>query len=149
MKKAFNRFAKKHGTDKAYIEFKDQITKRDIQTVEFEVGYGRTGFPSYSITSTRTKIRNAEKRIEKLKAMNTREVTDFTINDIQVMEEDGRVKVFFPYKPDQETRTKIKGYGVALKWSRNNEAWVRKLTPSIDSYFYNSLKTILKNSKPD
>lgn len=69
------------------------------------------------------KVRAIKERIEKLKKRQGRENKEYMIGDIRVVEnvEANRIQLFFPDKPDEEMRRKLKSNG--FRWSPRNEAW--------------------------
>ncbi len=85
---------------------------------------GRIGFPDYAITNTGAEIRRVKKRIEELGAANIAPVrVTETIGDVQILQSDNRVRMLFPGKPDEATRTALKKRG--FKWSPTAGAWQR------------------------
>ena len=51
---------------------------------------------------------------------------------IEVSQEDNRVKIFFPGKPEEEKRKELKSYG--FHWSPTEGAWMRMLSNSAVYY---------------
>lgn len=139
--KEFNKFQKREGTEKALLLFKDKLRPRDIDTVAY-----CGSFSGWPLTNLGAKIREAKKRIERIEKMDSMELIDFVVNGIEVKEEDGYINVYFEGKPSDETRQKIKGYGIALKWSRFKGCWTRKKTPNTGKYFIENLKNILEKA---
>ena len=90
-----------------------------------------------------TTIRKDRKRLVTILNMQNSPSIEFTINDIEVREDNGQVQVHFSYKPSEETRKVLKSYPLSLKWSRYSTAWVRKITPNVGQQFIDALKDIL------
>lgn len=78
---------------------------------------------SVHLTSLGAEIRRCKKRIETLKKLDKVEAQEWKNNDItlEVNKDENRIMVFFPYKPDEETRAKLKRHG--FRWSPRNTAW--------------------------
>ena len=143
--KAFNREQKKTNTNEAVKKFKNELRARDISTLTHR-GDLCGNFSGWPLTNLGAKIRDCKKRIEQIKKMDSMPEINSIINDIEVKEEDGYINVYFPGKPNEETRAKIKGYGIALKWSRYKSCWTRKKTASTGKYFLEDLKTVLEKA---
>lgn len=84
-------------------------------------------FTGYTLQNSNTKIRNTKKRIEKLKKSAQDVTTQWEIGDITIVDnvEENRVQIFFPDKPSDEIRTKLKRHG--FRWARRTEGtpWQR------------------------
>lgn len=106
---------------------------------------GRIGIADYILQNNNANIRRIKKRIEELEAHNSKEFEDFSVKNIDVVLRDNQIQVHFPFKPNEEIRTKLKSSPLALKWSRFSKAWVRKYTPSIGEYFITELKKVLES----
>jgi cob(I)alamin adenosyltransferase len=52
---------------------------------------------------------------------------------------DGQIQVTFPRNPSESTRDKIKGPGIALKWSNYSKKWVRKHTATTGTKWFKHL----------
>lgn len=85
----------------------------------------RLGYQSSYATA---RIRTIKQRIEKLKKRQARESKEYNIGDVKVIEnvEANRVQLFFPDKPSDEMRAKLKRYG--FRWSPKNSCWQGYLT---------------------
>ena len=97
----------------------------------------------FDTSSDNQEVKRLEKRLNWMIREENTEAIDFVINEIEVKEEDGRINVYFPYKPDEETRKQIKSYPLSMKWSRFNGCWTRKKTPSTGKHFIEDLKKLL------
>lgn len=82
------------------------------------------GFAPYKLTNLGQNILRVKKRVEKLEKVAEQETTETTINGVQIIEnvEANRVQLFFPAKPNQEFRTKLKK-DFGFRWSRYNGCW--------------------------
>lgn len=98
----------------------------------------------YSTTSSNAEIKRLKKRLVSLQRAESFE--DFEVNGIKVINDEGQIQVHFQYKPDTETRSKLKKYPLSLKWSRYSTAWVRKFTASTDKYFFDELRKVLEGA---
>ena len=84
---------------------------------------GRIGIPEYELSNLAANIRIVKLRIEKLKAQDQRETKELTIGEIKVIQnvQANRLQIFFPGKPDQATRDKLKSGG--FRWTPSLDCW--------------------------
>lgn len=90
----------------------------------FEPDYmGRIGIPAYEFTNTGAEIRRIKARIETLKADLSTPTAEKMIGEIRFVDsaEENRIQLFYPGKPDEATRKKLKSYG--FRWSPRNGCW--------------------------
>lgn len=82
----------------------------------------------YRANNANARIRTIKQRIEKLKKLQGRESKDYNIGDVKVIEnvEANRIQLFFPDKPSDEMRAKLKRFG--FRWSPKNSCWQGYLT---------------------
>lgn len=114
------------------IQKETDLTEAEIKKIVNYVprySWEKHPYAPYKITNNGANLRTAEKRLEELikrSQMETKEVE--YQNGIKVVEnvEENRLQVFFPGKPDEETRTKIKRAG--FRWSPTNGCWQGYLT---------------------
>lgn len=90
-------------------------------------------FVGWPLTNLGANIRTVKARIDELGTEEAhRELgeVDRMVGDIRIVEnvEDNRIQVFFPSKPDNDMRAKLRCYG--FKWSPTNGAWQRFLNVS-------------------
>lgn len=80
-------------------------------------------FPSYQLTNNNAKINAAKKQLEKAKFLAEKEDVEYEGNGVSVSEcySENRVRVYFPGKPDEETRANLKRHG--FRWSPSNGCW--------------------------
>ena len=91
---------------------------------------GRRGIPSYQLTNNSSNMRRIRQRIEALRAT-AHDVTNTEKHgDIEIVDnvEENRVQIFFPGKPDRDTRQQLKSYG--FRWSPTAGAWQRHRSDS-------------------
>lgn len=134
----------------AYPETKDPVKMATgLLTPDFA---GRLGIPSYQFTNLGAEIRRLKKRAEVvLKAQQGFEAFSITTEHGAILVEliDGQIQVAFPFKPDEETRSRLKRSPLALKWSSYSRRWVRKHTETtMSEYFRMELEDVLKGAKP-
>lgn len=84
---------------------------------------GRRGVPGYVLTNTGSEIRRLRKRLEALREAAAREGRELVVGETRIVEEENRVRVFFPAKPSEEVRASLKGSG--FRWARSIGAWQR------------------------
>jgi hypothetical protein len=83
----------------------------------------RIGVPAYALTNNNGNMKRIKDRIAQLEREKTDITTEQMIGDISIVNsvEENRIMIFFPYKPDEPTREKLKGDG--FRWSPSNGAW--------------------------
>lgn len=90
---------------------------------------GEEQLPAYVLANSNQNIKAVKDRLETIEKMS--QIKDigyyFKDGEISFDKQDMRVKIYFDIKPDEETRKQLKSYG--FRWSPNNSAWQRKLTP--------------------
>lgn len=84
---------------------------------------GRIGFPSYVLTNNNANIRRMKERLAQIsKAQATPESEVEGQNaKVEASPADNRVRLFFPGKPSEEIRSKLKSNG--FRWSPTIGAW--------------------------
>lgn len=120
-----NKFFRSTGSLEGF-QMDDSLRK----TAEWNVGtfHGKP-FPAWSLQNNLARIHATEdriKQIEKAKEAGTTE-SETEIEGLKVVEnaEAMRIQLIFDEKPDDATRTKLKGWG--FKWSPKSGAWQRML----------------------
>lgn len=73
------------------------------------------------MTGATVEIKRCEGRIADIQALEKIPDIDETINNIRLYTEDARIRIDFGFKPDEETRTKLKQH--SFKWSPYNQVW--------------------------
>lgn len=88
---------------------------------------GRTGFADYELRNNLANMKRVEQRIEELTRQAERAPVEMTAdNGVEIFEDEGRVQIRFPGKPDEKVRAALRGRG--FKWSPNRMTWVRQST---------------------
>ena len=103
--------------------------------------FGGQGIPSFRMTNNNAKIKNTRDRIkylEKVAKIESYE-KEFGENRLVVSQEDNRVQIFFPGKPSEEIRKRVKGMG--FHWAPSVGAWMRH----ISDYAIYQAETFLKS----
>ncbi len=73
------------------------------------------------MTGATAEIKRCEGRIAEIQALEKIPDIDETINNIILYTEDARIRIDFGFKPDEDTRTKLKRH--SFKWSPYNQVW--------------------------
>jgi hypothetical protein len=98
---------------------------RQLLTPDF---CGRIGFADYQLSNNGANIRRLKARVPRVQAVQAAEEKVEQIGAVEYREEDCRVWLVFPGKPDEAIRAKLRGRG--FKWSPTRGAWVRQLSES-------------------
>lgn len=103
----------------------EEVAKKFIKPDD----YGRFGIPAYVLSNNNGNISNIRKRIESLEKLGRVEFERIQFGNItlEIDPSDNRVKIFFPGKPADEIRAKLKSHG--FHWSNFVGAWMRFLNP--------------------
>ncbi len=86
----------------------------------------RIGYPDYALKNNNANIRRLKMRLQSLfRAKKAPVPVDVERNGIRVVEnvEDNRVQLYFPGKPEEALRNKLKKFG--FRWSPFNKCWQR------------------------
>ena len=84
----------------------------------------RIGYPDYALKNNNANIRRLKLRLNSIaKAKSAPAPQDWEKDGIRVVEnvEDNRVQIFFPGKPEEAIRTRLKSFG--FRWSPFNVCW--------------------------
>jgi hypothetical protein len=87
---------------------------------------GRLGFASYALQNNGANIRRLKQRVEQLEKAETDTTTETELADgVRLVDnvEENRTQLFFPGKPSEEIRAKLKSCG--FRWSPREGAWQR------------------------
>lgn len=129
--KAVNAYYRKHKTLDG-CELLDDDTKQKITAHLNSPSciWKDAPFAPWSITNNGAEIRRLKKRLENLKAVKDAGTTETEIDEIEGLKvventEAMRIQLIFDEKPDENTRSILKGYG--FKWSPRFGAWQRML----------------------
>lgn len=86
--------------------------------------FGKLGYPGYNLSGGTAEMTRVKKRIAELEARAARTApAEEAIGDVRICEEDNRVQIHFPGKPDERTRTELKRAG--FRWAPSAGAWQR------------------------
>ena len=101
---------------------------------------GRIGFASFSLTNNNANIRRLEQQLKRAIQLRETETTETEINGVRVVmnTEENRLQLFFPGKPDEEMRSRLKQN--AFRWCPSNGCWQSYLK----SWQVNRAKEILQ-----
>lgn len=80
-------------------------------------------FQTYMLTNNNAKINAAKKQLERAKSLAEKEDKEYEAGGLTIEEcySDNRVRIYFPGKPDDEMRTKLKRNG--FRWSPSIGCW--------------------------
>lgn len=86
------------------------------------------GFAGYRLTNNSSNIRRIKDRIKQLEKLTSLTTTETTIGGIRILSnvEANRVQIFFPSKPEETMRDRLKQNG--FRWSPSEGAWQRQLS---------------------
>lgn len=85
---------------------------------------GRIGFANYQLTNNNANIRRMRERLEQISKAQAQEVKAVECSNGITLEDDApanRIRLYFPCKPDEATRTELKSHG--FRWSPTLGAW--------------------------
>lgn len=83
------------------------------------------GIPAYRLSNNNAEIRRIKKRIENLEKLEAQPIKEpVNIGDVTITDDtdENRIMMFFPGKPDEETRKDLKQNG--FRWSPRTGAWM-------------------------
>jgi len=103
------------------IESREE-TKR-LKIIQRDYSFSKEDMRSVHLTSLGAEIRRCKKKIEDLQALDKVKAEEWKNNNItlEVNKDENRIMLYFPGKPDEEIRTKLKRHG--FRWSPTNQAW--------------------------
>ena len=86
---------------------------------------GGIGIQPYEMSNRSANIRRIKKRIANLEAIADDTTSEKTFGPVTVVDsvDENRLQIFFPGKPDDDTRKVLKGWG--FRWSPTSGAWQR------------------------
>lgn len=90
------------------------------RTLEIWMSMGRR---TVSTTNSSAEIRRLKTRIEQVEQTASAPAREHTAGDIRIIEGENRVRVFFPGKPEDEVRARLKSRG--FRWAPSEGAWQR------------------------
>ena len=94
-----------------------------------EIPEDKKVYAAYHLQNLNGNKSSVKKRIDQLIVKSQIEEIDETTNGINLVvdQSENRVMIYFPGKPDEETRTKLKRNG--FRWSPRNTAWQAYISP--------------------
>lgn len=94
---------------------------RDLVTPDFA---GRIGIADYQMANIGAEVRRLERRIADLESRDARSCREPEVyGEIRVEESENRVRLYFPGKPAEAIRSRLKSAG--FRWSPSEGAWQR------------------------
>lgn len=123
------------------LGFSEATARKVVTRPDFA---GRLGFPGFELTSLRGKIERRQATLRTYETAASAPVTETApiVAGVEVVEDvaDDRLRLIFPDKPSEETRSKLKRAG--FRWSPYNGAWQRQLTANARAAAQNVLREI-------
>lgn len=106
------------------------FTDKEIKELREPDYCGCVGYSSYHLSNNNANIRRVQQRLEQLKKAKENGNQETENNFCKVVENSDimRLQLFFDEKPEENTRTILKGHG--FRWSPKNGCWQRQLTPN-------------------
>lgn len=85
-------------------------------------------YPAWALSNNNANIRRIKERIEEIQNRQERDPREWSGNGWTAETDlyDNRIRIYFEGKPDDETRSILKGHG--FKWSPKAGAWQRQIT---------------------
>lgn len=80
-------------------------------------------YAAYMLTNNNAKINAAKKQLERAKSLAEKEDREYEVGGLTIEEcySENRVRVYFPVKPDDKMRAKLKRYG--FRWAPSIGCW--------------------------
>ncbi len=90
--------------------------------------FGGMGVPQYKLTNNNGNMKRVKDRIAYLQRISKIESSEKEIKGVKlvVSQEDNRVQMFFPDKPSEEIRSRLKSLG--FHWSPSVSAWMKMIS---------------------
>lgn len=127
--KDVNAYWRKHKT----LKDCPYLTEEEIAKAEAAIGSDwhleDKPFASYSLSNNNANIRRIKERITELEKRSSSAAPagwEFDGGKVVMNTDENRIQVFFDEKPDNDTRTELRG--AAFKWAPSQGAWQRQLT---------------------
>ena len=126
--KATNKIAKKKGATPATIAAGLNISEGAAAKLLEPNWAGKVGIESYVFSNLSGNMRRVKQRITSLEALEGRENVEHKVGEVRILEnvEGNRVQVFFPGKPSEVIRGRLKING--FRWSPTEEAWQKNFS---------------------
>lgn len=99
--------------------------KATIRNYEPQYSWEPNPFPPYALSNNNANIRRVRQRLAEVEARAKDQTSEQDIGDIKLVDnvDANRLQIFFPDKPDADTRTQLKRNG--FRWSPKNGCWQR------------------------
>lgn len=109
--------------------FSPEEAQQTAEAIEKAYSWCKQPYPSYHLSNNNANLARCKKRLQQLEREETEVTTEHTIGDVRICDsvEDNRVQIFFPGKPSEEVRAKLKRNG--FKWAPSVGAWQRHRNP--------------------
>ena len=116
-----------------YADAADPVADIDERLAELETRRAKIKdrpHESWELSNLGANIRRLKERREQLAALKASARVERMVGEVKVVEDPdiARVQLFFPGKPDQATRDKLKANG--FRWAPSEGAWQRQLNNS-------------------
>ena len=101
-----------------------------LQLMDDSNGWWGAGFAPFQLSNNNAKIKDTEAKLKRHAAMASQENTEqeYSWGTFRTDYSDERYRFIFDGKPAQEVIDLLKSH--AFKWSRQNSAWQRQITPN-------------------
>lgn len=125
--KRYNAYYRKHGTCKGFEDVSDEAAAKLDAEIASAYSWCKAPFASFTLQNNNANIRRVKERIATLEKKEEVGFVgwEFPGGKVEANIEENRLQVFFDGKPDEETRSKLKGQG--FHWSNYHKAWQRQL----------------------
>lgn len=127
--KSLNAYYRKHKTLRGFEDISDEeAAKLDAQLSSMREAIRRP-FPAWVLSNRNGEMKRIKDRLAQLRKVDEMEHTEieFDGGTIITNEDVNRVQILFDEKPDDATRSNLKGYG--FRWSKTERAWQARRTP--------------------
>lgn len=114
-----NAYAISQDDPEAIKKLKEKIIRLEKERTEIK----SRDHHGWELSNLSQNIRSIKLRIKKLERLDKVQTQSFENNNIkvEVNKDQNRIMIYFPGKPDEEIRTKLKRHG--FRWSPRNTAW--------------------------
>lgn len=127
LNKLFRTIRKRHDDDApAFAELFDHCTEAERKEILSNITYSwckDRPYPPYAISNARANQRRYEQRAEYVAKVQALDSAEWEGANARVVDntDANRIQIFFPGKPDEETRSKLKRNG--FRWAPSEGAW--------------------------
>lgn len=127
--KAWREYAKT-GNNSALLKigFSEEAIIKIQAEIDRAYSWEKQPYPGYMLSNRSAEIRRLKGRLSQLERAENITTSEREENGVRIVEntEENRLQLFFPGKPNEEIRSKLKSRG--FKWSPRNGCWQRQLT---------------------